>query len=717
VDDTPDRAERTSTTPSLADGATILLGILVVATLTLIASWSGGGSESVLITGLKVAGRSGITTVAWLLAAIGWGAWCLRLTPRRLRSELGPLPRLLAAAGMGAPLLLWLASALGTAGLLDGTTGWALVVVGLIGLVMAVRTSNDREGIGLSDGWLPGLSWASAPALAVLLLASASAPGWLWRTEFGGYDALSYHLQLPREWVEAGRIFTPTWNVYGGLPNLVESGYFHLMQLEGTTIASAYSAQLLHAIMTVLTALTTAAAIGRWFDPGRIGAGFSLLLGTPWVIVVGSLAYDEMAAAWMLATALLLLAPPRAEGLVETRGDRLGLGLIAGILASGAVAMKLTAVGMVALPIAYLLIRRTGVRGLKEAAPVAAVAGMLLLAPWLVRNFEATGNPVFPFATSIFGNGHFTPDQIARFNAGHVSDAGLTGRIGLFFDQFIRFGIGPAPDPTEPWIPQWSLLPVLMLAGLGIGLGRGTTRRRALDILVLCAVPCLFWLLATHLKSRFLVPAIPSFVLAAMYLLPRGLDHPQGGVRAWRPLIGGLLLAWCCLPVWLFHGEKTLEDAPAAAIMVGRLDMATGTSIAQAARNQESREAMGELLMMGGSKSLLALVSSDERVIGLGTSDPFLYLGDLTYCTVWDRHPIADLLDAHPGDVDEVVRALHDEGFTLLLVNRAMLENWARQGWLDPSLGVERVAPLLERLPVEFAWPNGELLLRIPAPE
>ena len=376
--------------------------------------------------------------------------------------------------------------------------------------------------------------------------------------------------------------------------------------------------------------------------------------------------------------------------------------------------MKLTAVGMVALPIAYLLLRRTGARGWKDAVPVAAATGFVILLPWLARNLIATGNPVFPFATSLLGTGHFTVEQAARFGAGHASDAGLFGRLGLFYDQFLRFGIGPNPDPTEPWIPQWSLLPVLMFGGLAVGLARAGTRRMTLDILVLCVIPCLFWLIATHLKSRFLVPAIPAFVLAAMLLLPKGLDREDGSGR-WRgPVVGTLLFVWCCLPVWIYHGEKSIEGATASSIMVGRLDLATGVTIAEAVRQQEDQDKMAELLQMGGSKSLLALVGPEERVLGLGTADPFLYLNDITYATVWDRHPLADLLDAHPDDTDAVIAALRSRGFTLLLVNRAMLENWARQGWLDPSLDAERVAPLLKRLPVEFAWPNGELLLRIP---
>ena len=58
------------------------------------------------------------------------------------------------------------------------------------------------------------LLWTAAPAVAVLLVAACSAPGWLWASEFGGYDALSYHLQLPKEWLHLKKITTLDHNVY-----------------------------------------------------------------------------------------------------------------------------------------------------------------------------------------------------------------------------------------------------------------------------------------------------------------------------------------------------------------------------------------------------------------------------------------------------------------------------------------------------------------------
>ena len=190
--------------------------------------------------------RSGITVCCWLMGATGFGVWILRWLPEELSVGIGRGSRLLAAMGLGTATLLWLDSVLGTTGLLSSeTVAWGVLGVGILLLAWAIRTSSSRMSIGPGDGWLPPLSWAAAPALAVLLIAACSAPGWLWQTEFGGYDALSYHLQLPREWFIQGRITTPTWNVYGGFPSFVEGAYLHLMVIDGGPLPTAITAQLL----------------------------------------------------------------------------------------------------------------------------------------------------------------------------------------------------------------------------------------------------------------------------------------------------------------------------------------------------------------------------------------------------------------------------------------------------------------------------------------
>lgn len=72
------------------------------------------------------------------------------------------------------------------------------------------------------------------PGAAMLVVAAACPPGTLWRVEALGYDTLSYHLQIPREWVTAGGMVELEHNVYSYLPGLMESAFAGLMVMRGS---------------------------------------------------------------------------------------------------------------------------------------------------------------------------------------------------------------------------------------------------------------------------------------------------------------------------------------------------------------------------------------------------------------------------------------------------------------------------------------------------
>ncbi len=704
-------------TSRFADIGTVLLLVLLIGTFFVVSGFTTPGDDS-LFTRFGSAFAGGvITTGLWILAASGYGVWCLRWIPEELSVGAGRGTRLLATIGLGSPLQLWLTQILGSMGLLDTTTAWLITIGGVALLAQGIRTSSRRLEIGPSDGWLPPLTWTSGPALVVLLVAACAAPGWLWQTEFGGYDAMAYHLQLPREWFEQGRITTSTWNVYSAMPNLFETGFLHLMHLNGGSLSSTIPAQLLHATFAVLTAAMTAAAVGRWFDRSWMGAGFALVLGTPWVIVVGSLAYNEMFASFMLATAMLLLAPGPATHEITDRTQRLRIGILAGVLAASACAAKLSTLGIVAVPIGLLMLGKTGRKGWRDAVPMGALAGLIILAPWLVRNLIATGNPVFPFATGLFGLGHFSEEQAQRFAAAHGSPLGPLDRLVEAFNQILRYGIGANPYEAsgEPWRAQWSILPILACIGLGVGVMRRRTRRNALLLLMMIGAAVAFWLSATHLKSRFLVPGVPMFVAAIFLMLPGRLPLVSRG----RPVIASLLVMWCFLPVLLFQSERLLRTSSEdpgisiSATMTGRMDLATGLQIARLVRMEDDREKRIELLKSGNSHALLSMIPEDRTILSIGNSIPYLSPRGYEYTTVWDDHPLATILQTHQGDPEAAVSALQERGTDLLLVNYPMLLRWQKSGWLDPRIDLPTLDGMLRLLPVEFNWPNGEFLFLV----
>ncbi|MHC4711229.1 MAG: hypothetical protein ACYTA3_12635 [Planctomycetota bacterium] len=325
-----------------ADRLLMLVGPLVVVVLIVwLAGFSGPDRPHAFAEALWVLFTSAPLALCWLVAAFGYG-WPLR---RWLLDE-GPDWAAI-DMGLGVAFMLIVDAGLGALGILQQSGGfgaWVVVLIGF-GLVIAQLRRVLRP-----SAMVPWPAWAAAPAIAVLLLAVCSAPGWLWATEFGGYDALSYHLQLPKEWLALDRIAPLDHNVYSYLPGYVEAAYYHLAVLNGDAIASVYACQLLHAGFTLLTA----ALVGRiaWRLGGRMvgAAAAAIVLGTPWTVVAGSLGYNDMVVAFLLATGLLVIqiAPP----------DSLRRGAALGMLAAAACGAKLTAIGFVAVPLGLLMLSR-----------------------------------------------------------------------------------------------------------------------------------------------------------------------------------------------------------------------------------------------------------------------------------------------------------------------------------------------------------------------
>ena len=651
----------------------------------------------VLATSLPLAG-------GWLIGAMGVG--------RLLRSLVAPdSPDALAIqAGLGIAALLVLDAGLGALGILQwgGSAGaWCL-------LVLAAVPAADQFRRWLSAPTaaapiLPWTAWIAAPAVAVLLVAACSAPGWLWATEFGGYDALSYHLQLPKEWLERGRIEPFSHNVYSYLPGYVEAAYYHLAVLVGDGLRAAYACQVLHAGMTILTAALLGRAAIRLGGAGRLSAAAAatVFLGTPWVIVVGSLGYNEMAVVLLLTTGLLLLAP----GAQRTGRTAAAVGL----LAAAACGAKLTSAGFVALPLGLLLLAARPLRSWGGAVVVAGSCGLICLIPYLVRNWIYAGNPIFPFAPALLGYGHFTPQQAEIFFAAHTPSGGVLNGLGEAWKQVFRYGLGRNPYPGEPWAPQWSILPWLTAAGVIVGCSSQRMRRAIWPLTLLIGAQLAFWLLATHMKSRFLLPAaVPAvlIVTAGVAAIARRLDRP--------PAVAALALAgiaWASLPAYVYTREPfsnraaaNIERPPdAPANRIGQAAMLTGEALATGARlelAERSPVVYVNYALAAGSKVLL-----------IGDAAPLYYRRGVVYQTTWDRGPLSQAIDSAGDDPQEWLRQLVSQGFTHLLIEPTMLEIWQRNRWNDPRLTVDLILDFAgHHAELQRSFPSGVRIYRLKRP-
>lgn len=671
----------------------------------------------------------GAAALAWWLPAAGWpvglyfvsslglGAMVMRLVEREAPVA-GRLPLVL---GVGLSVQLAVGHAINCVGAWLPGAAWnvaALVpcVLGCAAALGVVRridwgafVSDERSYSVLA---LAGL--ATALATAVLLVAACNPPGVLWGSEFGGFDALSYHLQLPQEWLASGRLAPVTHNVYSYLPSYIESafvtlglwgfvprtsadGVAGLLSGEG---AMALSCQLLHAGFALAAAWMTAGAaraacVRVWGDEGG-GAHGGLIagvfsVGVPWAVVTGSLAYNEMGVNALFAAALIVAMDERLSPWAK--------GVLAGWLVGVACGMKPTALFFAAPPVGLVLLATGGRVGWKLVAGAVMGGGVAIL-PWMLRNAVACGNPVFPYLHGVFGESHWTAEQFARFASAHHFDGSWMDRLRLLV----------LADPNDPAGPrhrglmhsQWSVFPLVMLGSMLLCLVAGWRRWVVVALIGGVVLQLAAWLLLTHLQSRFLLPlVVPGGVLMGLAAawLARG---------SWaRARIATALM----LLLGLYQSVRTLDHfwserggRPNVGLTVGP------QGLVQREIREESSSGRGDAFARG------------DVVYLFGDSTPFYVPGPVLYHTTWDtlRPKEVGGTSGEPSRAatETLERELRRRGVNGIMVNPMEISRLSDTGWYDPAVtpsaarawaeGSMRTVRVLESGQVLMRWKNAE---------
>lgn len=664
----------------------IAAGLAITACVTIALSAFGSDPWGAGLAAVVFALASSIPIVlVWLAAAWGLGAYAEFLW----RSCEDPAARRLFRFAFGSGTLLAIAHLMGVLGLVrTGAVGaliaWIPIAVGLALAIRDLRRPRDQPTPILryeTQTWLPVVS---AVPIAALLVALTAPPGMLWSSEARGFDVLSYHLQLPREWLAQGRIEPLHHNSYSWLPSAMESAYLHLGALlawngqdpftagEGVaTIAS----NALHAALTIASAIALSLLVRVIIErearddrhASRAPAlAFVLLLTIPWVIVTGSLAYNEGAVLLFGCAAMLACEAP---GLTAARR-----GMLAGVFVGIACTAKPTALFMIGAPVGLLLLTRTPGRHWLRAVIPGAILGLLVITPWLARNAWYSGNPVFPYLSSLFGTGHWTTLEADRWTLGHHAETSIIRRAAMLVAER-----GFAHQ-------QWGPLPGLAaFAAVGLLLFPAA-RRAAAPYSLILALQLTLWIFIGHQQSRFLLPAAPIIVLL-IALTARRIEAASprvGAAIAWV-----LAAALAVLPPAVLVRDASGKPSRPALVGVGVL---TGEALREpiARANPDERERTLELLAPTPWINLTQHARI-TRLYLLGDSTPFYMQVPLLWHTTWEASPLGAALRAHQGDLAKAVRALAapppaGHGVSHILINRDELARLRRDRWYDPDV-------------------------------
>jgi hypothetical protein len=356
---------------------------------------------------LSHASALGRTLIDWLLGVVlvGLAGGCgRRIIPLNERT---PWERFVvqAAVGLGIMSLLWLG--FGVLGLYSAWAAWATLMIGWV--------LFRRDTVGwLLEAKAAGRIWNRTGVFGRILAVGsgilvagqalfASTPPTKW-------DALMYHLELPRRYLLAGGLHFVEGNPYWGHPQIGEMIYTLAMALgrEETAVITGFCLMLV-----LLLGIIGATFDSYGADSGWIAAA-ALLVGSSFLGMFGWGYVDGLAALYGLAALLLLIS-----------GRATDQALLVGCLIGFAAGVKLTA-GVLLVPVVAVMATENNTASTKRWAPVllAVLAGLVVFAPWLLKNLLTTGNPLYPHVwptawvsqdrlANYSGMGRYLGDQIA----------------------------------------------------------------------------------------------------------------------------------------------------------------------------------------------------------------------------------------------------------------------------------------------------------------
>lgn len=506
----------------------------------------------------------GLWLVAWSLACLGAG---YPVVARLLASRRGTRVPAVVVLASGAAILALAAATLAlVGGFRSGVLAAILATTAVAGgWVLWRRHTLIR--------WLPdGL----ASPVTVLVVAPAAVTLVLVSTPPVMYDVLHYHLAFPAQWL-----------LHGGFVEFARESFSYYSSAHGALYAFALStvgpwgANALDWWMAALATLAAATLAERLAGSRATAWAAACFVCTPVTLEIAGYAVADLAvAAWAGAALLVLVGgdepapdPPRI--------------CLAGFLAASAAAAKYLALATVLAPltlaaVAYCWRPAAGRsrRGRAALAIAFTVAVAIPLAPWLGRNLAWTGNPVYPYLTTIFG-GPPTKLDLATDLARNVDLPHDTlGRLAASVGALVLRTFSPR---LEGGIlgPQWLiLLPVAAaLAGL--------RPRLRLCLWIATLAGLLAWGCLVQ-YGRFLLPVlVPAAALAgaAAAALSRGLGRASRiafttalvAVLAWNATVVASAFNLDRLAVvtgWMDEGSyrsKWFDAAPAVDFVAAEL--------------------------------------------------------------------------------------------------------------------------------------------------
>lgn len=221
-------------------------------------------------------------------------------------------------------------------------------------------------------------------ALPILLLGAFSA------APVTARDSLIHHLAVPQMWLQKGAIHIIPWHEWSFYPNLIHLAYTGLLGLGFEQLTAIYHGSFLFFLAALLVESTK-----KDFSNRIVQLGVIVTFTTPLLFRLGSEPMVDLPLSVYGLAALLTL-------FTEQKELKFSKSLLLGVFLGLAACTKYNGLLFAALFLPLFLFPVNQKSSSIRALPVAVSMLVLINLPWMLRNYFATGNPIFPLLPSIF---------------------------------------------------------------------------------------------------------------------------------------------------------------------------------------------------------------------------------------------------------------------------------------------------------------------------
>jgi len=463
---------------------------------------------------------------------------------RRLSASLRP-----AVAELGAPavfetalgMVVWMAALFTLAAV--GALSTPLLRIGFFGVLalavlQLVRTGFDWRRV---CDTVRGQAVSAAPVAHVALLFCAFVLLIFYVRSLlpsVGWDDNSYHLTLPRLFLESHGFRHVPFSLYATWPLATELLYALAMAVQDFVLAKSVAFGCAVLLCCALYSFTR-----REAGPGAGALALVLLLMNQPVLSSLDNAYVDTANALFLFLASWAWLAANAAGVASATRNRLllltsiFLGFFAGSKLTGVVVIPCFAL----MQLVVGLIERRPLRSVGLCVLLVAVPAFALALPWYVKSWLSTGDPLHPGLYAIFsGGGDEWSAELAEATLRYHASLGMGRSLGDYLLLPVRLLSSQSDEFRGHFNVVWGLL---LPPGIWGALG-SQFARRALGIAGLYFV---YWSLSSQ-QARLLIPVLPLVSAATAIGLYRLVGEVLGArgpavTRAAALVASALLLA------------------------------------------------------------------------------------------------------------------------------------------------------------------------------